>query len=303
MELNLQSIPNIIVEQFNISWMQKLFFSLGVVIAGYLLALWTIKLINSQIEDYKRRHQSRRYTYYVITAVVIITIIFIWLDKSISWSTFFGFLSAGLALALHQVLLNIAGWVLIILHRPFSLGDRVEIDGVQGDVIDIQVFYTTLLEVGNWVKADQSTGRVVNIPNGTVFKNALFNYTMGFEYLWNEISVLITFQSNWELAEQIILKIAEEEREEIEGRARQELSKMSKRYMIKYGKFTPITYVEIKESGVEIILRYLTSVRKRRDIETKINQLILTKFKANPDIEIAYPTRTVYRHNYEAEKD
>ena len=118
MELNLQRLGDTIVEQFSINWVQKLVFSLVLVIAGYLLALWIIKLINSQIEDYKRRHQTRRYTYYIITAVVIITIIFIWLEKSISWSTFFFIFLAGLALALHQVLLNIAGWVLIILRRP-----------------------------------------------------------------------------------------------------------------------------------------------------------------------------------------
>mgnify|MGYP006281262049 FL=1 len=289
LNINLQGLD------LNSPLLQKWSLSILAVILAYLLFVWLRKIINNKVENYKKRHQARRTLQYIIILVAIIIIAFVWIEKFTSLSTFFGFLSAGLALALHQVLLNIAGWVLIILRKPFDLGDRIELGDVRGDVIDIQVFYTTLVEVGNWVEADQSTGRIVNIPNSIIFSRSLFNYTSGFEYLWNEIKILITFDSDWERAKELVLEIAEENLDDIEAQARSELRKMSKKYMIKYNKLTPITYVDIAESGVQITLRYLTSSRGRRQSEHRINEQILAAFQQEEKIDLAYPTRRVYR--------
>lgn len=276
---------------------RKILISFGVIIGAYSLAFWIVRLINSRIEDYKRRHQARRSTYYLITAIVIVSMIFIWTKRPKSITTYLGFLSAGLALALHQVWLNIAGWILILISRPFELGDRIEWGEVQGDVIDIQVFHTTLLEIGNWVKGDQSTGRLVNVPNSTVFTKSLFNFTHGFEYIWNEIKILITFESNWEKGKEVMLKIAKEEEEGLEEEAKKKVKKMGKRYMIEYKKFTPIVYIEIKDSGVQLILRYLTTVWNKRTIQTKIYERVLNQFEEEEDIEFAYQTWRIYNRD------
>jgi small-conductance mechanosensitive channel len=82
--------------------------------------------------------------------------------------------------------------------------DRIEVDGVIGDVIDIRVFRTTVLEIGNWVDADQSTGRIVHVPNGKVFQDHIFNATEGFGYLWHEIPLHVTFESDWRRAEALM---------------------------------------------------------------------------------------------------
>lgn len=279
---------------------QKGLISIGIIIIAYFFAFWFVKLINNKVDNFKRRHQARRYTYYLTTLTVIIIFVFLWSKKPETLTTYLGFLSAGLALALHQVWLNIAGWILIIFRRPFGLGDRIEWGDIQGDVIDVQVFYTTLLEIGNWVKADQSTGRLVNIPNSNIFKDSLFNFTSGFEYLWNEINILITFASDWRKAEEIILSIADNETEKIETEAKEQIKEMSKRYMIKYTKFTPITYIDIQESGVQVTLRYLTSVRRKRLIQANIKEKILKKFEQENDIEFAYRTQTIH---YKVEED
>ncbi|OCL28111.1 mechanosensitive ion channel protein MscS [Orenia metallireducens] len=279
---------------------QKLLLSLGAIIITYLIGFGIIRFINSKIEDFKRRHQARRITYYSSFFIILIFIFLIWLERPSTLTTYLGFLSAGLALALHQVWLNIAGWALILLRRPFGLGDRIEWNQVQGDVIDIRVFYTTLLEVGNWVEADQSTGRLVHIPNSTIFNIPVFNYTRGFGCIWNEIRFLVSFESDWKRAKKIVLETGyEQSEEEIEARAKKRIYEMSKNYMIKYGKFTPITYVDIKGSGVQITLRYLTSVRKRRVLENNISESILEKFSQEPNIELAYPTSRVYRRSEE----
>jgi small-conductance mechanosensitive channel len=290
------------LEKFNLGSpiAHKLGLSVVAILISYLLFIWLRKLINHKIKDYKKRHQIRRSLQYIMVLVAIILLSFIWVDNLRSVTNFFGFLSAGLALALHQVLLSIAGWVLIILRKPFDLGDRIELNDVRGDVIDIKVFYTTVVEVGNWVEADQSTGRIVNIPNSFIFNESLFNYTSGFGYLWNEIRFLITFDSDWEQAKELVLAIAKEYSNDIQSEARRELDKMSKDYMIKYNNLTPITYVNIVDSGVQITLRYLTSARGRRQTEHRINEQILIAFQREENINLAYPSKTVYRHDADA---
>ena len=99
---------------------------------------------------------------------------------------------------------NLAGWVFIAIRKPFAVGDRIEIGDHTGDVIDMRLFQFTLVETGNWVDADQSTGRIIHIPNGWVFRQSTANYTAGFNFIWNEIPVTVTFESNWEKARDIL---------------------------------------------------------------------------------------------------
>jgi small-conductance mechanosensitive channel len=121
----------------------------------------------------------------------------IWVEELLSLSTFLGLVSAGLAIALREPLINLMGWAFIVWRRPFEMGDRIEIGGQAGDVIDMRVFQFTLLEIGNWVDADQSTGRAIHVPNGKVFSESLANYSKGLAYIWNEIPVRVTFESDW----------------------------------------------------------------------------------------------------------
>ena len=199
-------------------------------------------------------------------------------------------MGAGVALALHNVLLNIAGWVFILIRRPYRTGDRIELDKVRGDVIDIRLLDTTLLEIGNWVDGDQSTGRVVHLPHGQIFRYPLYNYTMGFEYIWNELSILITFESNWEKARDIVLKFGEEESEEIQEKVQSKINRMAREYLIYYKKFSPIVYTKIEESGVKLTLRFLTKAKSRRTNEDNIHKKILKAIRKAKDVDFAYPT-------------
>src|SRR3989441_12617332 len=110
---------------------------------------------------------------------------------------------SGLAIALKDPVTNLAGWIFIVWRRPFEVSDRVEIGGHKGDVIDIRLLQFTLNEIGNWVNADQSSGRIIHIPNGKVFTEPVANYDKGFKYIWNEVPVLVTFESDWRQAKAI----------------------------------------------------------------------------------------------------
>lgn len=171
---------------------------------------------------------------------------------------------------------------------------------LSGDVIDTRIFEFTIMEIGNWVEADQSTSRIIHNPNGKVFTEALANYGKGFEYIWNEISVLVTFESNWERAKEILLKIGKKHTEHLSKSAERKVKEVSKRYMIFYSHLTPIVYTSVKESGILLTIRYLCGPRRRRISEHEIWEDIVEEFSRHDDIDFAYPTQRFY--NYLLEK-
>ena len=266
-----------------------------VIIVGYILMFGIIGFANRQVRDIKARHVFRKNVLYAINIIVILLVFFIWIQSINSITIFLGVAGAGIALALQEVILCIAGWVLIVVRHPYETGDRIEIKGVKGDVIDIRLFQTSLLEIGNWVDADQSTGRIVNIPNSFVFKKETFNYSRGFEFIWNEIPILITFESDWMRAKEVMVARAEKLVEGMEGKVRRKINAMRNRYMIYYGKVTPIVYVNIKDSGVELTLRYLTEAKQRRFTQDQLCQNILEDFEKEEKIDFAYPTYRIVK--------
>jgi len=269
--------------------------TMAVFLIAYLLLFILVRVINRRVDDIKTRHSLRKKTVYTINFLFLITVILIWLQNIGSITILLGFISAGLALALQEVILSIAGWLLIVTRRPFEAGDRIEFNGVQGDVIDIRMFQTSVLEIGNWVKADQSTGRIVNIPNSAIFKSPHFNYSRGFEFIWNEIPILITFESDWQKAHAILTDIVQQQEKGLSQQAQRKIEVMKNRYMIFYGKLTPIVYVDIKDSGVELTIRYLTEAKTRRSTQDRICRSVLEAFGQQPDINFAYPTYRIVK--------
>lgn len=273
----------------------KILFSIIVIFITYLLTFFIRRIINRTVKDLKRKHTARKYSVYIATVLCMIAIILIWVKKGGSLSTVIGFMGAGLTLALHQPITSIAGWLLVLIRRPFETGDRVEIGEIKGDVIDIRLFYTSILEIGNWVDSDQSTGRIIHCPNGKIFTDPIFNYTRGFEYIWNEIKIIVTFESNWQQAKKIIEEIANKDYVDLGETVRNKIKRLSRKYMIHFEHLTPIVWTNIVDFGVELTLRYLTNARKRRSTQDSICQTILEKFDKEPDIDFAYPTYRIYK--------
>ena len=252
-------------------------------------------MINKQIKDLKRRYTARKTIVYVFSFLAILIIIVIWARGGGSIATLFGLAGAGLTLALHQPVTSMAGWLLLLIRRPYETGDRIEIGDVKGDVIDIRLFYTTMLEIGNWVDADQSTGRILHCPNAKIFTEPIFNYTRGFEHIWHEIKITVTFESDLGRARTIIQQVAERKSFDLGDAVRTRIKRMSKKYMIHYDKLTPIVWTNIVAFGVELTLRYLTDARKRRFTQDEICQAILDRFDKEPNVELAYPTYRLFK--------
>ena len=264
-----------------------------------IILLWALNrifnyLVNRSVKNIEYRYQWQKAISYLLSLSGLIIIGRIWLAGMQTLVTFFGLLSAGIAIALKDPLMNIAGWVYILMRKPFDVGDRIEINKVAGDVIDIRVFQFSMLEIGNWVEADQSTGRVLHIPNGVIFNMILGNYTRGFEYIWNEIAILITFESNWKKAKGILQNIVDEYAADHLPAIEKNLQNVSQPYMLKVGKITPIVYTTVKESGVLLTIRYLCKPRHRRSSNSFIWEHTLQAFANEPDISLAYPTQRFF---------
>ena len=264
-----------------------------------ILLFWALNrifayLVNRSVKNIQYRYQWQKAIGYLLSLSGLIMIGRIWLAGMQTLVTFFGLLSAGIAIALKDPLMNIAGWAYIIVRKPFNVGDRIEISGVSGDVIDIRIFEFAILEIGNWVEADQSTGRVLHIPNGVIFTMTLGNYTRGFEYIWNEIAILVTFESNWKKAKELLQQIVDEYAAKHLPAIEKNLQNVSQPYMLKVGKTTPIVYTTVKESGVLLTIRYLCKPRHRRSSTSYLWEHTLEAFAAEPDINLAYPTQRFF---------
>jgi small-conductance mechanosensitive channel len=251
-------------------------------------------IIKRRFTDVKSSYRWRRFILYTYTILLILLIGPIWTRGMTSLTTFLGLASAGIAVAMHDTIANLAGWLFIIWRKPFKVGDRVEIGEIAGDVIYIRIFQFSLIEIGNWVDADQSTGRIVHVPNSKVLREHLANYHIGFEYIWHEIPVLITFESDWKKAKQVLEKITSEDIEQFSDVAQEQIRRAANKYLIFYGALTPIVYTTVKDSGVLLTIRYLVNPRQRRSSEQKIWEAILDAFAKEENIDLAYPTTRFY---------
>ncbi|MGI8670637.1 MAG: mechanosensitive ion channel domain-containing protein, partial [Aridibacter sp.] len=220
----------------------RLFTSLIAILSLIILRRIILLFVNRRTKDVRIRYRWRKTTSYINFGLIVFIVGSIWFRGFQSLSTYLGLVSAGIAIALQTPLVNLAGWFFILWRKPFNVGDRIQIGEVKGDVIDQRIFMFSLMEIGNRVDAEQSTGRVMHIPNGKVFSEPLANYTDGFQYIWNEIAVLVTFESNWEKAKEILTEIAVNRGEELSQRAEDQVKKAAGKMMIYINKLTPIVY-------------------------------------------------------------
>lgn len=261
------------------------------VIAARALAL---RIMRARVDDVRVRYRWRKTITYVSVVIAVLLVGRVWSEAMGELATFFGLLSAGIAIALKDPIVNLGGWLFIIWRRPFVVGDRVQLGPHAGDVIDQRIFQFIILEIGQWVDADQSTGRIIHVPNGLVFREPLANYTRGMQYIWNEVPVLITFESNWKEAKRILEEIIHEHAREVVEEAEQQMHKASRQFMIFYRNLTPTVYTDVKDSGVQLTMRYLCHPRRRRGTAQAIWEDVLTAFAEHDDIDFAYPTTRYY---------
>ena len=277
----------------------RILLSLALILAAIVARSIAVRIMRARVGDIRTRYRWRKTITYITVTLAVILIGRVWFEGVRDIATFLGLLTAGLAIALRDPIVNLGGWLFIVWRRPFVVGDRIQIGGHAGDVIDQRIFQIILLEIGNWVDADQSTGRLIHVPNGLVFREPLANYTRGMQYIWNEIRVLVTFESDWKKAKQLLVEIVERHARDVVEEAEQQMLKASRQYMIFYSTLTPTVYTAVKDSGVLLTMRYLCHPRRRRGTAQAIWEDVLEAFHGAGDIDFAYPTVRYYDNRAE----
>ncbi|NCN08713.1 MAG: mechanosensitive ion channel [Leptospira sp.] len=250
-----------------------------------LVIIDRLKPAQDTIIQYNRRKTGRvLYTSFLILA--LFPIIF----SSLNFlPTVLGLAAAGIVISLKEVWLNLVGWLVILGSNGFRVGDRVQIDGTKGDVVNIGLTKFTLVEVLNDPDYEQSTNRLIHFPNNLVIMHKYFLVSERMDFVWDEFRFKLTINSNWEKAEEIANDILINELilapEIVEAKIRE----LSKNYLLRIGKRTPIVYVAIKDGSIELSLRYLTPVRSKRLNRILISKSILKRFKTESDIIFEEP--------------
>ncbi|MGD1995641.1 MAG: mechanosensitive ion channel [Anaerolineae bacterium] len=248
-------------------------------------------LLKERFRDLSHVHTLRMLARNTVLVAGTVVILAIWLGFGSSFTVAMGILGAGIAFASQEVIGSFAGYLNIVTGGLFHIGDRVRIGNVVGDVVDITLLRTTVMEIGEWVKADQYTGRIVTIANRVVFSDPVFNYTQHWRYLWDEITIPITYDSDWRRAAEMMVDHGEEYSAHLQVEAEVELQAMANRYPALCETLVePTLYTVMTDNWIEMTLRYVVEARERRTVKGKLNRELLQHFEEDPDITVASAT-------------
>ena len=267
-------------------------FTILVLIVGRFLAS---RLVFPLIYKHESLFIARRLSSYLLALLIITVLALFFLEDIKQVATVLGIASAAVVIALQDLCSAFAGWFVIIGSRKFRVGDRVEIDGMRGDIIDIQLLRTTFVEINNWLGVDEPTGRVVLVPNNFVFKSKVFNYTHVHPYVWNKVDITVTYETPALEAQALLLKILEEETATEFGEAKQGATAMETRYGVSDTVYQPKMYMFLADSGVMFSLVYCCHYRRNGATRNQINKRIVQEFAKDPRMQLAYPTHREIR--------
>jgi small-conductance mechanosensitive channel len=185
-----------------------------------------------------------------------------------------GLISAGIAVTLQELILSVAGSVYILVVKLYSPGDRIEMNGIKGDVIDIDSMYTTMMEIGMWVHSDNYTGRIVKLTNAYVFKGPIYNYTQDFPFLWDEINLPIRYGSDLSLAKELIMNVANQTLQKYTDASTQVWKDVVQKYYIEDAQLAPTIAVLLTDNWINLNLRYIVDHKHRRRTKNQLNEAI-----------------------------
>lgn len=246
-----------------------------------------LRLHIKESADVHTLYMLTRNTLFVMAGLFLLAI---WLGAGTNFAMTMGVFGAGIAFASQEVIGSFAGYLNIVIGGVFHIGDRISVGEVVGDVIDIGMLRTTVMEIEGWVRADQYTGRVVTVANRMVFSDSVFNYTQDWPYIWDEIMLPITYDSDWRLAGQIMLEHGREYTVDSQEQAKSKFDALRRRYPLQETAVEPSLYLVMTDNWIEMTLRYIVDPRKRRGMTSNLHRGLLQRFESEEEITIASAT-------------
>jgi small-conductance mechanosensitive channel len=263
-----------------------------------LVVLWLLRFLISRLaRTFLHWSHASTYTSFwvrqginVTTALLLlIGLLSIWFDSPTRLATALGLVTAGIAFALQRVITALAGYLVLLRGNTFNVGDRISMGGVRGDVIALGFIQTTLMEMGEppsvqdseppvWVKSRQHTGRIVTITNDKVFDEPVYNYTRDFPYLWEEISIPITYQADRKQAERILRECAHRHAVPMSAISQDNLEKMHRIYSVQITDLETNVYYRITDNWLELTVRFIVREHAIREVKDAISRDLLDAF-------------------------
>lgn len=264
-----------------------------IILAVIILIL--VKLLRRQlkktISNTAVRYKSQKGVEVLGYVLLVIIAITYFTGTIKDFSLILGFFTAGMAFTLQELILSIAGSLYIFLVKVYAPGDRIEINGIKGDVIDVDSVYTTMMEIGEWVSSDNYTGRIVKLSNAFVFKGPIYNYSKDFPFIWDEFNLPIRYGSDIDLAKTIVLKVASEILAEFTAKSKSQWKDVVNKYYIEDAQVDPTLAVTLTDNWIQFNLRYIVDFKKRRVTKHVLNDSIRTEIeKTNGKVILASTT-------------
>ena len=234
------------------------------------------KTLKKRIENITVRYKAQKGVEIIgYVLIVLLILIAVTVDSVKDYTVIIGLFTAGITFTLQELILSIAGSFYIFFVRVYKPGDRIEINNIKGDVIDIDSIYTTIMEMGEWVSSDNYSGRIVKISNAFVFKGPIKNYSMDFPFVWDELNILVTYESDIPLAKKLVMESAEKLLSEYSQNSKSKWEEMVERYYIENATLEPTLAMSLTDNWVQLNLRYITDYKLRRKTKQDLFQEIV----------------------------
>src|ERR1700726_529390 len=255
-------------------------------VLGILFVHATFRLLERTLPRHFRerdaRYRVRKFVVYAGYAVVILLVTILFEDRLGRISFALGVAGAGVVVALQDVIASFAGWFAIGFSNLYTIGHRIQVGETKGDVIDISIMRTTVMETGSWVSRDLYSGRVVRIPNSYVLKGPVFNYSQGFRFVWDEIKVPLTAGSNQHFAREVLLRVAKETVAGYLTEAENSWKKVADNYRLENPSLEPTVSLVVNTGSLEFTLSYIVDYTNRTSMKDRLfTQIVEEVTKSN----------------------
>lgn len=267
----------------------RLLFTIALILLVFLLRYLLRLLVRLFLRgDHNKRPRfwARQGISLFSAVMILLGVLSIWFEDPMRLTTALGLVTAGLAFALQKVVTAVAGYFVILRGNTFSVGDRISMGGVRGDVIALGFIQTTIMEMGQppsvqqakppvWVSSRLFTGRIVTVTNDKIFEEPVFNYTRDFPYLWEEINIPITYQADRVRAEEILLKAARRHAFQVTKMGEAHLRHMQRRYALELEDLEPRVFYRVTDNWLELSLRFVVADHGVREVKDAVSREIL----------------------------
>lgn len=267
----------------------KALYSVALIVGVVLLRMLALgairRILGGEVAD-PRRFWARQGVQVVAAIVTVLGLLSIWVTPDTDVSTGIGLISAGLAFALQQVILSLAAYFVILRGDVFGVGDRITLGGVRGDVIQLGFLKTTIMEMGQppavnaadpavWVHSRQYTGRLVTVTNGAIFQEPVYNYTREFPYIWEEIAIPLSYATDPDRVERLLLDVAARHTRGIQTMSDGDRAELARRYLVQSTDTAPRVFCRLTDNWLEMTVRFVAREHGVRELKDAMSRDIL----------------------------